>query len=417
MSIPRTIKIITVFAAIAVTLVANAAVEAQTPKSVTVRVGWQPLAGGSAAIAMVMIRDQLFEKSAERFGYKLTPEWKTFAAGPPSNEAMVAGQLDIDMHLSALPTANRIASGIPALPIAIVGSNIANAIMVRPGSAINEVSKLAGKTIGLPVGTSAHYVLASIVQTHFGKTLDDAGIKIINMPVTEGVKVPQGIDASAVWVPLRFIGPNQGLSEMLVDANGWTGKGSLNPGSRLPEVEKAWAYPEGYITDRLYAFARTPFMAEHPDLVAAFILAHNEAQDRVTGNFDQAVALANERWAQPDIIARTTLQTYAETEGVRKAPFVLEWDVATVRKASEFLAATKVRERPLSWDELKTAFGKSAGLQKQAWEIASSKPGLEDLRKGFIGKTELYGPIHINGGEPVWSLGSVSGWGERVLAK
>ena len=33
----------------------------------------------------------------------------------------------------------------------------------------------------------------------------------------------------------------------------WTGKGSTSPGTRLPEVEKAWAYPEGYITDRLYA--------------------------------------------------------------------------------------------------------------------------------------------------------------------
>jgi hypothetical protein len=182
-------------------------------------------------------------------------------------------------------------------------------------------------------------------------------------------------------------------------------------------VEKAWAYPEGYITDRLYAFARTPFMAEHPDLVVAFILAHNEAQERVIGNFDQTVVLANERWAQPDIIARTTLQTYAETAGVRKVPFVLEWDVATVRKASEFLASTKVRERPLSWDELKSAFSKSAELQKRAWEMASSKPSVEDLRKGFTGKTELYGPIHINGGDPVWSWGSVPRWGERVLTK
>jgi ABC-type nitrate/sulfonate/bicarbonate transport system substrate-binding protein len=417
MLIGRIVRTLLALVPFVLALAATPAAEAQTSKSVTVRVGWQPLAGGSAAIAMVMIRDQLFEKAAERFGYKLTPEWKTFAAGPPSNEAMVAGQLDIDMHLSALPTANRIAAGIPALPIAIVGSNIANAVMVKPGSAVDEVAKLAGKTIGAPVGTSAHYMLASIVQTHFGKSLEEAGIKIINMPVTEGVKVPPGVDASAVWVPLRFIGPNQGLSEMLVDANGWTGKGSSKPGTRLPEVTKAWAYPEGYITDRLYAFARAQFMAEHPDIVVAFILAHEEAQESVIKNFDKTVALANEKWAQPDIIARTTLQTYAETAGVRKAPFVLEWDVATVRKASEFLAATKVRERPLSWDELKAAFGKSAELQKRAWEMASSKPGIDDLRKGFTGKTELYGPIHINGGDPVWSWGSVPRWGERVLAK
>lgn len=393
------------------------AAQAQTPKPLTVRLGWQPLAGGSAAIAMVMERDKLFEKAAESFGYKLTIEWKTFAAGPPSNEAMVGGHLDLDMHLSALPTANRIAAGIPATPIAVVGSNIANAIMVKPGSPISDVSKLVGKTVGAPIGTSAHYVLASIVQAHFGKSLEEAGIRIINMPVTEGVKVPQGVDAAAVWVPLRFIGPNQGLSEVLVDANGWTGKGSSQPGTRLPEVKNAWGYPEGYITDRLYAFARNAFLDEHPNVVAAFIQAHIAAQEQVLANFDEVVDLANKRWAQPDIIARTTLQTYAETAGVRRAPYMLEWDVATVRKASEFLTATKVRDKPLSWDQLKGAFAKSADVQKRVWDLRKQKPTLEEMGKGFTGKSELYGPIHINGGEPVWTWSATANWGQRVLAK
>lgn len=387
------------------------------PKPLTVRLGWQPLAGGSAAIAMVMKRDQLYEKAAERLGYKLTVDWKTFPAGPPSNEAMIAGHLDIDMHLSALPTANRIAAGIPALPIAMVGSNIANAIMVRPGSPINDVAKLAGKTVGLPVGTSAHYVLASIVQAHFGKSIEEAGIRIVNMPVTEGVKVPDGIDASAVWVPLRFIGPSLGISELLVDANGLTGKGHATPGTRLPEVKKAWAYPEGYNTDRLYAFARTPFLSEHPDAVLAFILAHMEAQQRVLSQFDEVVALANETWKQEDAVARTTLQTYAETSGVRKAPFILEWDVATLIKASEFLVATRIRDRPLSWDQLKTAFAKAAPIEKRAWETGPFKMSVEDMQKGFTGKSELYGPIHINGGAPVWAWDGTPDWGRRVLPK
>lgn len=399
-----------------VTAVATAL--AQTPaKTLTVRVGWQPLAGGSAAIAMTMQRDHLYEKAAERFGYKLTPEWKTFPAGPPSNEAMVAGHLDIDMHLSALPTANRIASEIPAVPIAMVGSNIANAIMVRPGSPINDVSKLAGKTIGLPVGTSAHYVLASIIQTHFGKSIEDVGIRLVNMPVTEAVKIPEGIDAAGVWVPLRFIGPALGISELLVDANGLTGKGYKSPGTRLPDVEKAWAYPEGYNTDRLYAFARTKFLSENPDAVLAFIIAHMEAQQRVLDDFDGTVTLANDTWKQDPIVAKTTLETYAETAGVRKAPFLLEWDVATLVKASEFLVATRIRDRPLTWDQLKAVFTKSAALQKRAWETGPFKTSIDDMRKGFSGKTDLYGPIHINGGDPVWTWESTPDWGRRVLKK
>src|SRR5262245_66021349 len=98
---------------------------AQAPaKKVNVRLGWQPLSGGSAAIAMYLIREKLFEKEAAKLGYEITPEWKMFAGGPPSNEAMMAGQLDIDMHLSALPAVARLAAGIPVVRRRPVGTNI-----------------------------------------------------------------------------------------------------------------------------------------------------------------------------------------------------------------------------------------------------------------------------------------------------
>src|SRR5260370_13270772 len=87
-------------------------------KKLDVRLGWQPLSGGSAAIAMYLIREKLFEKEAAKLGYEIAPEWKMFAAGPPSNEAMMAGQLDIDMHLSALASAARPATRLPPVPSA-----------------------------------------------------------------------------------------------------------------------------------------------------------------------------------------------------------------------------------------------------------------------------------------------------------
>jgi hypothetical protein len=182
-------------------------------------------------------------------------------------------------------------------------------------------------------------------------------------------------------------------------------------------VKNAWAYPEGYVTDRLYAFARTAFYNEHPNVVVAFLRAHIEAQERVLSQFEDIVKLANEKWAQPDIIARTTLQTYAETAGVRRAPYTLEWDVASVRKASEFLTATKVRDKPITWDQLKAAFAKTADAQKRVWDSLEQKPTLDEMAKGFTGKSELYGPIHINGGAPVWTWASTEKWGERVLTK
>lgn len=394
--------------------VALISVPAFGQKKVNVRIGWEPLAGGSAAITMYMIREKLFEKQAAKLGYTITPEWKPFAAGPPQNEAIVAGQLDIDVDISALPTVARIATGLPVVPIGIVGSNIANALMVRPNSPINDVSMLAGKTVGLPIGTSAHYMLASIVQTHFGKSIDEMGIKLVNMPVSEAIKMPLGIDVAAVWVPVRFIGPQLGTAELLVDANGNTGKGYKSPGTRLPEVKRSWAYPEGYSTDRTYAFATEKFLADYPDVVVAFILARMEAQALAVKDKSGIVALANETWKQPQIIAETTLQTYAETSGVRMAPFILEWDVMTLIKASEYLTFMKVRDKPLTWDGLKPLFTKAAAVQKRAWEMSNPKVPVADMKKGFRGETKLYGKIVINGGAPVWEWNDTPDWGKRI---
>ena len=80
------------------------------------------------------------------------------------------------------------------------------------------------------------------------------------MPITEAVKVPKGIDAAVVWIPQRFIGPQLGISETILDTDGYTGKAAARPGIRVEEVKKSWAYPEGYNTDRLYAFASEKFL-------------------------------------------------------------------------------------------------------------------------------------------------------------
>jgi ABC-type nitrate/sulfonate/bicarbonate transport system substrate-binding protein len=401
--------------AAAVLLPAGPAWAQAARKPIEVRLGWLTFAGGSSAIAAYMIRDKLFEKHAAAVGYDLKANWRSFPSGPSLNEAMAAGQLDIDMHMSALPTASRIAAGIPAVPIAVTGSHLTNAIMVAPNSPIKDVAQLPGKTVGLVLGSSSHYLLASLAWYHFGKTTEELGIKLVNMPVTEAIKMPGGIDAAAVWVPQRFIGPQTGISELLVDADGNTGKGHRTPGVRLPEVKKSWAYPEGYNTDRIYAFARDKFLAEHPDLVLAFLLGHMEAQAKVLADTEGTIELINGHWKLPRIIVETTLQTYAETAGIRRTPMLLEWDVLTIVKASEFLTFMKVRDRALAFDELKPLFLKAAEIQRRAWERnRASQPSVEDMRKGFQGTVPLYGHYIINGGAPVWEWATAPDWGKRV---
>lgn len=382
-------------------------------QSLPVRVGWNPLAGGSAAIIMVMIRDKLFEAEAARMGKNIAIDWKTFTAGPPATEALATGQLDIDLHIGSLPSVNRIAANLPATPFGVVGSHISNAVMVPPNSAIKKPEDLAGKRIGLPVGTTAHYLVASIVKFHLDKSLQEAGIRIVNMPATDAVKVPTGVDAGAVWVPLRFMGPQLGISQMLVDGDGYLGKGSSQPGTQTEAVKKSWAYPEGYNTDRLYAFATNKFIDGQSDLLVAFLLAHLEAQKRVVANPEPIVDLVAERWQQDKLIARTTLQTYAETAGLRRAPFILEWDALTLVKASEFLRSIGARDKALTMADIKPLLEKTAAIQKKVWDAMPDKPSDADLVKGFSGKTELYGPIVVNGGEPVWKSAEAN-WAQRL---
>jgi len=209
------------------------------------------------------------------------------------------------------------------------------------------------------------------------------------------------------------MGPQLGISQMLVDGDGYTGKGSATPGVQTEEVKKSWAYPEGYNTDRLYAFASDGFISKQADLLTAFLVAHAEAQKRIVAQPEPIVDMVTERWQQDKLVARTTLQTYAETAGIRKAPFILEWDALTLVKASEFLRSIGARDSVLTMAELKPILGKSAEIQQKAWKAMADRTSEADMMKGFTGKTELYGPIVVNGGAPVWRW-SDDTWAQRL---
>src|SRR5258708_3412799 len=166
-------------------------------KQVTVRIGFNPFAG-TAGINGVIQERKLYEKYAEKYGYTIVADWKQFiAGGPPANAAMMSGSLDIDMDISSAAMTARIKQGVPFVIFGIQASHISNAVMVRPGSAIDEVAKLEGKTIGLPVGTSAHYTLASVIKNVLGKSIEQAGIKAVNMPPNSGTQIPPGPQPSA----------------------------------------------------------------------------------------------------------------------------------------------------------------------------------------------------------------------------
>ena len=102
-----------------------------------------------------------------------------------------------------------------------------------------------GKPSGVPLATSAHYTLATIVLEGTGKSLQELGVKLVNMTPSEGIKMPAGLDAAAVWVPVRFMDQSLGTATLLMDSSGYTGPGHKLKGKRAPERGKGLGLPGG----------------------------------------------------------------------------------------------------------------------------------------------------------------------------
>ena len=398
--------------ALALAMLAGTA-QAQT-KQVTVRIGYNPLAG-SLPILGVLMSEKLFEKEAAKFGYTVTTEYLQFLAGaPPANAAMLAGRLDIDVDFGTAAIVPRIKNKIPIVVFGIHASHLSNAVVVRPGSDIDDVSKLAGKTVGVPIATSAHYTLATVVLEGTGKSLAELGVKLVNMTPAEGIKMPAGLDAAAVWVPVRYMDQQLGTAQLLIDSSGFTGPAHKLKGKRVPGIEKAWGYPEGYLLDRLYLCAREAFAKEHPDLLVAFLRARIEAQRLAVANKDKALETANVAWKLDPAVAAKARDTYPENNDIRNVPFVLEGDVLAVVKASEFFASVSAIDSPVTFADVKAVMMPGAAIQKKAWEEGGSKPATAQMEAHFKGSNPTWPELNITGGQPVWMWDSTPKWGERM---
>ena len=384
------------------------------PKKIEVRVGWQPLGGAGAIVDTLMMEDKAFSKRAAKLGWDVTETWKEFQAGPPLNEAMAAGQIDIDLEKSTIPVVSAILAGVPNVPVAVTLSPLNNALLVAPNSPIKTLDDLRGRTVGLPIGSSAHYLLASVVYYHFGKLPDEIGMRLLNTPAAEAIKLPKGIEVAAVWPPLRYIGPAQGLSEWFVDGYGKTGKAYKTPGIRVPDVEKSWAYPEGFNLDRSFVTAHQKFLEQHPELVRAFLEARADTLNTFMKNPQAGIEIVNRRWKLPELVIRQSLAQYSEFAGIRSSPSLIESDVLALVKTSEFMAFMRLVDRGLSFEDLKPLLMRGAEMQRQLWEAGGGRPTVAEMEKGFSGRSDLYGDIIVKGGAPIWQWASVPDWGKRA---
>jgi hypothetical protein len=296
-----------------------------------------------------MMTDKLFEKEAAKFGYQVTTEWIQFLAGaPPANAAMLAGRLDIDVDFGVAAIVPRIKNKIPIVVFGIHASHLSNAIVVRPGSDIDEVSKLAGKTVGVRSRPSAHYTLATVVQEGTGKSLQELGVKLVNMTPAEGIKMPSGLDAAAVWVPVRYM--DQQLGRRASD--------------RFQRLHRPGAQAEGPahsrrrkgvgLSRRLPDGPAVPVRARSVRERSIRICSSrscargSKRRSSPSANRDKALETANATWKLDPAVAAKARDTYPENTDIRNVPFALEADALAIVKGSEFFTSISAIDAPVS---------------------------------------------------------------------
>lgn len=201
------------------------------------------------------------EEALAEAGYDIKVTYTEFESGPPENEAFATGQQDIGV-MGNVPAISGIASGQERdiIGIAYNGEKTLG-IMVQNDSSITAVNELAGKKIGIVIG--------SIAQDYLNAMLENAGIsmedvELINLGVSEleTALLTGQVDAVAMWNPekLKICADNAGV--LLADGTGvYAGENVI--------------------------VANKEYIAQNPDIVRIFMEQYKRGVEELKSDFDR----------------------------------------------------------------------------------------------------------------------------------
>ncbi len=255
-------------------LLAGCQASAGTPAGkLVIRVGYFPNITHSQALVGMARGD--FQKS---LGENVEIQATQFNAGPSAIEAIFAGQIDLT-YIGPNPAINGfIKSEGKALRIVCGATSGGAAFIVRPAANIKSAVDLAGKKIASPqLGNTQDVALRRYILDNGLKTLEQGGtVEVVptdNPLILDMFRLGE-IDGA--WVP-----------------EPWASRLVLEGGGELFLDERdLWTETNGeFVTAHI--IVSTQFLAEHPDLVRAWIRAHVEVTQWELANPAEAQALLN----------------------------------------------------------------------------------------------------------------------------
>lgn len=238
--------------------------------------------GNPTPMQLLSTSDEL----AKATGWEI--EWRKFDAGTDVIASMASGDVVLS-ELGSSPIAIGASSGLEIQLIAysdVIGK--AESLIARNGSNIASVADLKGKTVGVPIGSTAHYSLMGALQ-HEG--LSETDVNIVGMkPDDIAAAWGQGtIDAAWIWQPVQ--------SEILKT-------GTLVIGA---DQTAEWGFPtyDGWVVNKAFAEANT-------DKVVAFL----KAVDKVNGMYLANPAAWTAESAEVKALASATGADPAQVPGI-----------------------------------------------------------------------------------------------------
>jgi len=384
------------------TLCAPAIARAQGAKAAKVSVGRQPYAAGNSPVTQYMMNEKLFDKAAAELGYDLTVDWRDYPSALPMVEAFISGNLDIGMWGNT-PIV-RLLSQNQGIHVLTVGEGHMRMVLcTRPDSPIRNMEDLKGKTVGALVGGDPYNALSQMLLHELGNADPRAfDIKVVNTPTqAQAASLPSGMDAAIAIYP-AFLKANAEIgTQGIVNSFGYTeagykGTAGEGPGILLPGVKKSPFFPDGYYLHRSFWICGDRIVSADAPIGQAFLIALQRAVVALgkmkPGDISEMVS---KYWGLPPELGAKIVED--EVLFQRGWIWPTEGDAAAITQISNFMVEGRLIPKPLTFDQVKSSFSKTAPLLQKAYEATGKLPAESDFTAE--GTKDLRGP-------PAWQMSS-----------
>ncbi len=247
----------------------------------------------------LIIKDQGWLEA--ELGDDVTVNWVQSAGSNKANEALRAGAVDVGSTAGSAALLAK-SNGSPIQTIDIYSQPNWAAILVPSGSAITEVSELAGKSIAATKGTDPYFFLLQSLE-EAGLSLADVDVQNLQHADGKAALESGTVDAWAGLDPLLSTSVAVAGSKIIYDNIDFNSYGFLN--------------------------ATDDFIENHPDLAQLVVNAYEKARAWAIDNPDETAAILAEV-AGIDVAIATAQLTERTNFEVDPAPGDAQRDVLAI---------------------------------------------------------------------------------------